>query len=203
MNVQFLSFYHKHHKGHIQHIIAVSKEDHKDADCFLLAILSHAEDGYIYGKDGRMLLEECILPFKSGCESLAGKPKIFIFQVNRKWWKTWDYFIIISLETYGVIVKKWSSISSIPSQFWHIMACSQGSFLINWGRVTHICVSKLTIIGSDNGISPDRRQAIIKTNAGTNLNEILIEIPTFSFKKIHLKKSSGKWRTNLVSASMC
>ena len=30
----------------------------------------------------------------------------------------------------------------------------------------HICVDKLTIIGSDNGLSPGRRQAIIWTNAG-------------------------------------
>ena len=74
--------------------------------------------------------------------------------------------------------------------------------LTHWGRVTHICVSKLTIIGSDNGLSPDRRQAIIWTNAGilligplgTNFNEILIKIHTFSFKKMHLKMSSGKWR---------
>ena len=29
----------------------------------------------------------------------------------------------------------------------------------HWGRVTHICVSKLTVIGSDNGLSPDQRQA--------------------------------------------
>ena len=29
---------------------------------------------------------------------------------------------------------------------------------------------------------------------GTNVNEILIKIHTFSFKKIHLKMSSGKWR---------
>ena len=29
--------------------------------------------------------------------------------------------------------------------------------LTHWGRVTHICVSKLTIIGSDNGLSPGRR----------------------------------------------
>ena len=35
-----------------------------------------------------------------------------------------------------------------------------------WGRVTHICVSELTIIGSDNGLSPGRRQAIIWTSAG-------------------------------------
>ena len=74
--------------------------------------------------------------------------------------------------------------------------------LTHWGRVTHICVGKLTIIGSDNGLSPQWRQAIIWTNAGilligplgTNFSEILIEIQTFSFKKMHLKMSSAKWR---------
>ena len=72
----------------------------------------------------------------------------------------------------------------------------------HWGRVTHKYVSKVTIIGSDNGLSPGRRQAIIWTNAGilwirplgTNFNEILIEIYTFSFKKMHLKMSSAKCR---------
>ena len=69
------------------------------------------------------------------------------------------------------------------------------------GRVTQICVSKQTIIGSDNGLSPGRRQAIIWTNGGilltgtlgTNLSEILSEIRTFSFKKMHLKMSSVEW----------
>ena len=42
--------------------------------------------------------------------------------------------------------------------------------LTHWGRVTHICVSKLTIIGSDNGLSPGRRQAIIWPNAGMLLS---------------------------------
>ena len=68
--------------------------------------------------------------------------------------------------------------------------------------MTHICVGNLTIIGSDNGLSPGRRQAIAWTNVGiliigplgTNFSEMLIEIHTFSFKKIHLKMSSGKWR---------
>ena len=32
--------------------------------------------------------------------------------------------------------------------------------------MTHICVNDLTSIGSDNGLSPGRRQAIIRTNAG-------------------------------------
>ena len=72
--------------------------------------------------------------------------------------------------------------------------------LTYWGRVTHICVNKLTIIGSDNGLSPGRRQAIVWTNAGilligpwgTNFSEILIEIQSFSLKKIRLKMSSAK-----------
>ena len=38
--------------------------------------------------------------------------------------------------------------------------------LTHWDRETHICVGKLTIIGSDNGLSPGRRQTIIWTNAG-------------------------------------
>ena len=38
--------------------------------------------------------------------------------------------------------------------------------LIHWGRMTHICVSKLTIIGSDNGLSSSWCQAIIRGNAG-------------------------------------
>ena len=74
------------------------------------------------------------------------------------------------------------------------------NLLTHWGRVTQICVSKLAIIGSDNGLSPGRCQAIIWTNDGilligpfgTNLNEILTEIYTFSLKKMHLKMSSGK-----------
>ena len=81
--------------------------------------------------------------------------------------------------------------------------------LTHWGRATHICVGKLNTIDSDNGLSPGRRQAIIWTNAGilligplrTNFSEILIGIQIFSFKKMHLKLSSAKWRP-FVSASM-
>ena len=36
----------------------------------------------------------------------------------------------------------------------------------HWGWMTHICISKLKSIGSDNGLSPGRRQSIIWTNAG-------------------------------------
>ena len=78
-----------------------------------------------------------------------------------------------------------------------IICCST-----HWGGVTHICVSKLTIIGSDNSLSPGWGQAIIWTSAGvlligpleTNFSEILTGIQQFSYKKLHLKMSSRKWR---------
>ena len=61
--------------------------------------------------------------------------------------------------------------------------------------MTHICVSKLTITGSDDGLSPGWRQVIIWTNTGilligplrTNFSENLIEILTFWFTKMRLK----------------
>ena len=64
--------------------------------------------------------------------------------------------------------------------------------------MTHICVGRRTITGSDNGLSPGQRQAIIWTNAGilwigpleTNFSEMLREIKTFSLKKIRLKISA-------------
>ena len=66
------------------------------------------------------------------------------------------------------------------------------------------------LIGSDNGLSPHRRQAIIRTNAGmlligplgTNFSEILIEILTFSSKKMHLKVSSAKRRPFCLSLNV-
>ena len=82
--------------------------------------------------------------------------------------------------------------------------------LTHWGRATHICVGKLTIIGSDNGLSPGQHQAIIWTNArilligplGTNFSEILIGNEIFSFKKMHLKMSSAKWRPFYLSLNV-
>ena len=73
-----------------------------------------------------------------------------------------------------------------------IVACE---YLTHWGRVTHIHISKLIIIATDNGLSPGRRQAIIWTNSRilligpleTNFSEILIEIDTFSLKKMRYR----------------
>ena len=93
--------------------------------------------------------------------------------------------------------------------FWFRISCRRqfkmcfvGHYLTHWGRMTHLCISKVTSIASDNGLSPGRRQAIIWNNAGilligplgTNVSEILIAIQTFSLKKIRLKMSSAKCR---------
>ena len=86
----------------------------------------------------------------------------------------------------------------------------KAGILTHWGWVTHLCIGNLTIVGSDNGLSPDRCQAIIWTNArilligplGTNFSEILSKIHVFSFKKCIWKcclRNGGK----PVSASMC
>ena len=61
-----------------------------------------------------------------------------------------------------------------------------------------MCVSKLTTISSDKGLSPDRRQTIVQINAAIlligpmriNVSEILIEINTCLYKKLKLKQSS-------------
>ena len=125
----------------------------------------------------------------------------------------WVHWLILVLQTCRIAVSwyylRWYCIWVILAKIYMLikdiisaMWGRQYDILTHWGRVTHICVSKLTIIRSDNGLSPDRRQAIIWTNAGlllieplgTNFSEILIEILTFSFKKMCLKVSSAKRR---------
>ena len=73
-----------------------------------------------------------------------------------------------------------------------------------WHKYTSV---KHTINDAVNGLSLGQRQAIIWFNAGilligpleTNFGEILIEIYIFSFKKMHLKMSSGDWRPFCLS----
>ena len=109
-----------------------------------------------------------------------------------------------SLHVYSAILKSLPANADIIKQLLCRLKCMRSltmTSLTHWGRVIHICVGKLTIIGSDNGLLPERHQAIIWTNAGilligplgTNFSEILIEIQTFSLKKIRLKMSSAKF----------
>ena len=78
--------------------------------------------------------------------------------------------------------------------------------LNHWGWVMYICISKLTIIGSGNGLSPGRNQAIIWFNVGI----LLIGPSGSNFGEIFMNFHSRKyiWKCclenngHLVSASM-
>ena len=119
--------------------------------------------------------------------------QIYSIKIPYVSWLSMRIFIASITVTSGVRLKFYGSFNSFS-----FVSC-----LTHWGGLmTHICVSKQTIIGSDNGLSPGRRQAIIWTNAGilligpwgTKFSDILIVFQTVSFKKMHLKMSSAKWR---------
>jgi hypothetical protein len=62
--------------------ITASLEDHSDVDCFACVILSHGDDGIVYGTNGTIKLASLFAMFKGDqCPSLAGKPKLFFIQV--------------------------------------------------------------------------------------------------------------------------
>ena len=105
--------------------------------------------------------------------AIAGNPEVSFrsYNVNR-----WQLFCLMNASE--PILRWKNTIYSLSSDvmYWN-----------HWGWVTNICFSELTIIGSNNGLSPARRQAIIWTIAGvlligplgTNFIEILIEDYTF------------------------
>ncbi|XP_076459066.1 caspase-3-like [Babylonia areolata] len=65
-------------------LMKASKADHSDADCFACVILSHGEEGYVYGTDRPVEIDRLVAPFKGHrCKTLAGKPKLFFIQACR------------------------------------------------------------------------------------------------------------------------
>ena len=60
-----------------------SNYDHSEVDCFACAILSHGDEGVVYGTDGIVKIDELVSPVKgANCPSLIGKPKLFFIQVK-------------------------------------------------------------------------------------------------------------------------
>lgn len=58
---------------------------HAMADCTVVCILSHGEEGYIFGADGRKFELDAIFQLfdNTCCPDLRGKPKLFIIQACR------------------------------------------------------------------------------------------------------------------------
>ena len=122
------------------------------------------------------------------------------------------YFIwtlVIILFAWNVLYSSvFQTLLSLLSLSVEMLRCHKHAQLTHWVRVMHIC-SDRTLNGSDNGLSPGWRPAIILTNAwvflitllGTNFSEILIEIYAFSLKCIsNCRLRNGSY---FVSASMC
>ena len=132
--------------------------------------------------------------------------RIFQFQYDMNW-----QFIHLNIDPDPPVLQNGMKNSQFINSLWPCcIIWSQKSWLTHWGWMTYIGASKVTITGSDNGLSPGWRQAMIWTNAGilligplrTNFSGISIQIHTFSFQKVHLKKSSGKWRPFCVSLNV-
>ena len=121
--------------------------------------------------------------FKLGLSSKIGTQKwtIIVCKGNTpgsNYWILPQFTRTLTMDNYTVykvILLSWPVSSRSQVVMSHFFCIST-----HWGRMTHICVSKSTIIASDNGLSPSRRQTIIWTNAGillirplgTNFSEI-------------------------------
>jgi caspase-like apoptosis-related cysteine protease len=65
-------------------VLAVSKEDHKNEDCIVVAVLTHGfGKSKLYAYDDYYRTDMLWSSFTGDvCPSLAGKPKLFIVQVS-------------------------------------------------------------------------------------------------------------------------
>ena len=76
------------------------------------------------------------------------------------WYNRYNYLSMLGIKLNHVI--KGAPGYWDPGFLRHQAICKH---ITHWGQMTHICVDKLTIIGSDNGLAPRRRQAIIWTSS--------------------------------------
>ena len=143
-------------------------------------------------KPGIQIMQVCIMPV------------IFMFAYPHFFYLMGTYPCLPQgiISTTCTIILVWRNDRKLKLTFMFLELNSLWQGLTHWCRVTNICISKLTIIGSDNGLPSGRCQAIIWTSAGillirtlgTNFSVILSEILTFSFREMHLKMSAKQWR---------
>uniref|UniRef100_A0A8B9GMU7 Caspase-6 n=1 Tax=Astyanax mexicanus TaxID=7994 RepID=A0A8B9GMU7_ASTMX len=71
-------------KNMMDSIQKAAKHDHKDADCFVCVFLSHGDEDHIFANDKKVDINRITDLFRGNeCESLVGKPKIFIIQASQ------------------------------------------------------------------------------------------------------------------------
>ena len=104
---------------------------------------------------------------------------------------------LLSTIKYGIKLLMHSEISTVQ-----VFKCEWINNFMPHCAFDYLFITTKPIIGSVNGLSPNRPQAIIWTNAvllsvghsGTNFWQIIFKSQTFSLRKMHLKMSSGKCR---------
>ncbi|XP_036106045.1 caspase-3 isoform X3 [Molossus molossus] len=68
----------------VELMCSVAKEDHSKRSSFICVLLSHGDEGIIFGTNGPIDLKKLTVFFRGdNCRSLAGKPKLFIIQACR------------------------------------------------------------------------------------------------------------------------
>ncbi|XP_015999480.2 caspase-3 [Rousettus aegyptiacus] len=68
----------------VELMCSVSKEDHSKRSSFICVLLSHGDEGVIFGTNGPVDLRKLTSFFRGDyCRSLTGKPKLFIIQACR------------------------------------------------------------------------------------------------------------------------
>ena len=133
--------------------------------------------------------------------SLHVSSVVTAFQLCSCWWPLWDVYHHMSCAYCVVFI-----VYCIEKTLYNDICITHWTC---WGRVTHM-VRKLAKVGSDNGLSPNRRQAIIWTSVillligslGTSFRKIWIKIQQFSYKKINLKMLSAKWQPFCLSLNV-
>lgn len=62
----------------------LGEQDYSKDDCFVCCILTHGDDGVLYGADGKFPVDRVFKPFLgNACPTLRGKPKLFFIQACR------------------------------------------------------------------------------------------------------------------------
>ncbi|NXD02224.1 CASP6 protein, partial [Certhia familiaris] len=67
-----------------QKLNEASREKHSNADCFVCVFLTHGDGEHVYAYDDKIEIQKITDIFRGDkCQSLVGKPKIFIIQACR------------------------------------------------------------------------------------------------------------------------
>ena len=100
-----------------------------------------------------------------------------------QWHADLTAYHMIRMMAYMNYISSWVKIL-MPSmaQISLIYLMKKFDILTHWGQATHICVGKLTSITSDNGLSPGRRQAIIRKHCWNYVNWTLRNKLQWNFK---------------------